>query len=333
MADTKPKKPAANKKIIDVKPGGDGSSGTSRAIIVNNRPILKDPMMAEINDLVNGKTPEESTAEESSNDSSTAITVKRPAKIEPLSDEEVDTKDPQTTVKADDDRGDSKTDTANEKPAEATAMTDKKVATNPNPAPNSDSDGDATNESDNKEIKESKEETSSAPEQDSVGKQTAAVNKPKTIEPLTETPPEEADTKNTDDAEPVTAEVNTPSTSEEAGESPEDDSLLPGRSTFAAANEPAAGTDAASDELQLGKDGKPKKSNSPTGGDLTPEQQKAVETGEYFLPIRTAESRRVRKELIGAVLFVLILIVIWLDIMLDAGLLRIGNLKPLTNFF
>jgi len=76
-----------------------------------------------------------------------------------------------------------------------------------------------------------------------------------------------------------------------------------------------------------------KESEKPDYGQLTSDQQKAVETGEYFLPIQTAEGRRVRREILAAALFVLILVIAWVDIMLDADLIKIDGVRALTNFF
>jgi hypothetical protein len=130
-------------------------------------------------------------------------------------------------------------------------------------------------------------------------------------------------------------------TTEEPGEAPDevpanqDDAVpavQPGRS-FDESEQAAKDTGTSEpEEIELDAKGKPKgKTKKP--GELTPEQQKAIQNEEYFLPITTAETRRIRREIVLATLFVTILIVAWLDIMLDADLLSIDGIKAVTHFF
>lgn len=61
--------------------------------------------------------------------------------------------------------------------------------------------------------------------------------------------------------------------------------------------------------------------------------QKLVDSKQYFLPINTLESRRSKRFITLGVLLSIILIAAWTDIALDAHLITIDGLKPLTNFF
>lgn len=63
------------------------------------------------------------------------------------------------------------------------------------------------------------------------------------------------------------------------------------------------------------------------------ELQKLAESKKYFLPINTVEKRRCKQVVIAGVVLSLILIVAWLDIALDAGLIQLGGVKAVTNFF
>lgn len=58
-----------------------------------------------------------------------------------------------------------------------------------------------------------------------------------------------------------------------------------------------------------------------------------VENKDYFLPINTAVQKRTKKFIVIGVTVSLLLIVVWIDIALDAGLIKIGDLKALTHIF
>jgi hypothetical protein len=58
-----------------------------------------------------------------------------------------------------------------------------------------------------------------------------------------------------------------------------------------------------------------------------------VASGEYFLPISTVEKRRSRNFVASGVILSVLLLVLWVDIALDAGIIDLGGLKPLTHFF
>lgn len=61
--------------------------------------------------------------------------------------------------------------------------------------------------------------------------------------------------------------------------------------------------------------------------------RKLVESKKYFLPINAVEQRRsARVVAIGAIVAI-ILAVAWVDVALDAGLIHLGSIKPVTHLF
>ncbi len=63
------------------------------------------------------------------------------------------------------------------------------------------------------------------------------------------------------------------------------------------------------------------------------EVQKLIDSKRYFLPINTIEKRRSKRFVALGILLSLLLIIAWGDIALDAGLIRLQGIKPLTHFF
>jgi len=63
------------------------------------------------------------------------------------------------------------------------------------------------------------------------------------------------------------------------------------------------------------------------------ELEKLVESKKYFLPINSVERRRDAKRAILLLVLVILFALIWLDLALDAGLLRLGHIHSLTHFF
>lgn len=63
------------------------------------------------------------------------------------------------------------------------------------------------------------------------------------------------------------------------------------------------------------------------------EIQKLIDSRTYSLPIKTVEQRRSKRVVILGVLLSLVLIAAWINIALDAGLIEIGGVKPVTHFF
>ncbi len=61
--------------------------------------------------------------------------------------------------------------------------------------------------------------------------------------------------------------------------------------------------------------------------------EKLADSKQYYLPINTVEKRRTRRFVAIGIILSLLLIVAWADVALDAGLIRIHGLKPITHFF
>jgi hypothetical protein len=63
------------------------------------------------------------------------------------------------------------------------------------------------------------------------------------------------------------------------------------------------------------------------------EHEKIIESKKYFLPINSVERRRNTRRAILFLVLCILFALIWLDLALDAGILKIGSLHPLTHFF
>ena len=63
------------------------------------------------------------------------------------------------------------------------------------------------------------------------------------------------------------------------------------------------------------------------------EIQKLVEAKQYFLPVNAVEKRRSQRVVILGIVLSVVLALAWADIALDAGLIQIGGVKPVTHFF
>jgi cobalamin biosynthesis Mg chelatase CobN len=61
--------------------------------------------------------------------------------------------------------------------------------------------------------------------------------------------------------------------------------------------------------------------------------QKLVDTKRYELPINTVEERQSRKFIMLGIVLMAVLILVWLDIALDAGIIKLGGLHSATHFF
>jgi hypothetical protein len=71
--------------------------------------------------------------------------------------------------------------------------------------------------------------------------------------------------------------------------------------------------------------------------DALTEHDKAMQTlvaaKRYFLPINTQEKRRTKHFIILGVVLILLLVAAWANIALDAGLIHLNGVKPLTHLF
>lgn len=61
--------------------------------------------------------------------------------------------------------------------------------------------------------------------------------------------------------------------------------------------------------------------------------QALVESKQYFLPINAVEQRKSKRFIVLGIVFSLLLVAAWANIALDAGLIQIDGVKPLTRFF
>lgn len=61
--------------------------------------------------------------------------------------------------------------------------------------------------------------------------------------------------------------------------------------------------------------------------------QKLVDDKKYFLPINAVEQRRTARVTVLGIILAILLVAVWVDIALDAGLINIAGLHPLTHFF
>lgn len=61
--------------------------------------------------------------------------------------------------------------------------------------------------------------------------------------------------------------------------------------------------------------------------------EKLADSEQYYLPINTVEKRRSRRFVAIGIILSLLLVVAWADIALDAGLVHVNSVKPVTHFF
>ena len=61
--------------------------------------------------------------------------------------------------------------------------------------------------------------------------------------------------------------------------------------------------------------------------------QKLVDSKEFFLPINSVEKRRTKRVVAAGVVLSIALALVWLNMSLDAGLLEIPGVQPVTHFF
>ena len=61
--------------------------------------------------------------------------------------------------------------------------------------------------------------------------------------------------------------------------------------------------------------------------------EQIAESKQYFLPIKTEEQRKTARFALLGTLLIVVLGLTWLDVALDAGLVQLGSVKPLTHFF
>jgi hypothetical protein len=63
------------------------------------------------------------------------------------------------------------------------------------------------------------------------------------------------------------------------------------------------------------------------------EQEKIIASKQYYLPITTTDGRRDSSRAVLVLVLVLVAVLAWLDITLDAGIVHLGGIHALTHFF
>lgn len=63
------------------------------------------------------------------------------------------------------------------------------------------------------------------------------------------------------------------------------------------------------------------------------EQDQIITSRRYYLPIASTGARRGLTRSLVVLLLVLVIAAIWFDVVLDAGIVHVGGLQPLTHFF
>lgn len=61
--------------------------------------------------------------------------------------------------------------------------------------------------------------------------------------------------------------------------------------------------------------------------------QKLIESRRYELPINAVEKRKTKRFVVLGILLAILLVLVWADIALDAGLIKVNGVKPVTHFF
>jgi hypothetical protein len=79
----------------------------------------------------------------------------------------------------------------------------------------------------------------------------------------------------------------------------------------------------------------PIRTPDPDGKPAQPEIyiEPVFDTKEYYLPINIHDTHKGTQMALIALAVVIVLAVVWLDIALDAGIIKLGGLQPLTHFF
>jgi hypothetical protein len=121
-----------------------------------------------------------------------------------------------------------------------------------------------------------------------------------------------------EEAEPVVAETEQPKSEEEPlQDKPEDNN-----------------TDPESDEKQTSKTvTEAEEAEAAEQEKRDTEIQKLIDSKKYELPINSVETRRSKRVVIIGIVLSILLVLAWLDIALDASLIQVDGIKPVTHFF
>jgi hypothetical protein len=266
-------------KVFDIsKPGKQPASASARPLIVTNRPIMQDPMVAAAG------TDEKTTASSKISPSFTKI------KLEPLSLNPDDAEAANTSEK----------DTTSDKKQEESAVVD--VPKDPKEEFKFDAPKEESPVVDEKSAKGSGDEKSTG-----------------TTEVTSTDAKPDADKKDASDSSPASqgAPADDKAATEEskATDTPADSGAAP-EAPPSEINPDAA--EAAKLEAEAKKQA---------------ELDKLVEEKTYFLPINSVERRRSKLVSLLGILLILALGALLLDLMLDAGFVKLGGLQAVTHFF
>lgn len=66
---------------------------------------------------------------------------------------------------------------------------------------------------------------------------------------------------------------------------------------------------------------------------LNNKQDEMIDSKTYFLPINSVRNKKNKKFVILGAVLIVILMFIWLDVSLDAGIFHLAGIKPVTHFF
>ena len=295
-------KKAASKQVMDVsRPGKSAPAATAKPVIVTNRPVLQDPMV--VND-------------ESDKDTPVAVVpaVKRSGGLilQPLSAEkagEGDSDSHSITVKTKKDSV-AKDETIDLPllPTIADSIPDDKPAEPEEPAA----------EEEKPASKETKDESKTEPAVPTEAEPEAAAEPVKQPEApsASEVSDEAAEPKPTEAKEPAPAEPE----SKPADETPEH--VTSGEVASRATAVPT--TDGAlADEN--------KEELAETQHDKAVE--KLIDSKQYYLPVNSVEKRRTKRVILIGIILSIVLALAWVDIALDAGLITIDGVQPITHLF
>jgi len=364
-ADTKPKSSSTpSSKVFDIaKPGKSAPTATSVPVIVTNRPILQDPMVVQnasstpLTDNVPADAPKAS--------------LKKELKITPLKiklsdgseDAKADVPEPTDLADAlqDDDAGplsdatDDEEHDLGEVAVTNTVSGPPALPENPRPqlskyAKPGPMIADVMRKASSKKATTSDPTTvlmnevmaagpslaDETPKDEATPDDTPAAEQPNETadepvsEPETSAEPE-AEAKAETESEP---EPETPATEEAEPpvEEPVADGGMP-ESTDSIGPE-GAKNDLANEQAELNPNEDPaKKAAEAAALEHQAEEQKLIDSQQYFLPINAVERRKTKRHLLVALLVIVVLAIVWGDVALDAGVLQIDGVKAPTNFF
>ena len=322
MATSKPsdKAPTKTRKIIDVtEPGKSAPSPSARPIIVSNRPVLKrDPMML---------TPDGMEKDADDGTSTTVLphsSASKTIKIMPLS--------PLSSGKPE--------DTATPPggtPASAKELRNQMAAPTPSTSAPAKS---AEQKAAAKDLGIEAVTNIDRAEEPVAPKPVAVAGEEKDIKPDDEEPlkkPEDtakdSPTEPDDEESPAVPDAK-PDSKEDAAKEEEPTPPLPAAQTSVPDEEKDIDGDvdgqlAPNQSIDQAK----RKAEDEKLAKLA-EQEKVIDSKQYYLPINSVEHRRRSLDrTIFILMLVLVLALVWLDIVMDAGILKVGGIQPLTHFF